>query len=247
MAAGHDVLKAAVVPDDPNEKVKLLAVTLLARSILNFDGAIRMARVQLVVEARILVRSCFENQFWIAGLKAEGDRFAERMLHDEIKSRQGRGQFLFENDRTRSSLPPDTSQRLRDWIEESRKQWPKAASLKPKAVAAGTVAAAAYVLYAQLSSDSAHPSLYALGRHIVTQSADDQTIRGIDVRPVVRPREIEDTLDLACMALLGAIIGANDVLGGTAGDLALNDLTREYQRLSGIDAAADERPADQSG
>jgi len=49
----------------------------------------------LIVEARILVRCCYENAFWIVGLNAEGDKFAEKMLQADVKSRQARVEFIF--------------------------------------------------------------------------------------------------------------------------------------------------------
>lgn len=47
---------------------KVLAMTLLARSISNFKGVVTLARQGMVVEARILARNCYENLLWIGGL-----------------------------------------------------------------------------------------------------------------------------------------------------------------------------------
>jgi hypothetical protein len=52
----------------------------------------------LVVEARVLVRSCYENFFWIGGLIAEGDKFAKKMLHADVKSKQTRAEFIYQGE-----------------------------------------------------------------------------------------------------------------------------------------------------
>ena len=64
--------------------VTILAAALLARTLSNARGALVLIGADRIVEARTMVRCCFENQFWIAGLAADGDGFADRMLQDEI-------------------------------------------------------------------------------------------------------------------------------------------------------------------
>jgi Family of unknown function (DUF5677) len=41
---------------------------LMSRTLSNFRGVFTLIENGLVVEARILVRCCFENTFWMAGL-----------------------------------------------------------------------------------------------------------------------------------------------------------------------------------
>jgi hypothetical protein len=87
-----------------------------------------------------------------------------------------------------------------------------------------------YVFYSQLSSASAHPSVTALGRYVIPHTAEE--VGGIDVDPVVSEQEIEQTLELLCQAAIGICIGVNQMLGGTGGGKALNNLADEYVALS---------------
>ena len=194
---------------------KILSVLLLARTLSNFKGALLTAKNGRVVESRILARACFENSFWISGLAGDGDKFAQRMLHDEVQSRQSRGQALFDGQATRDSLEPDTDARLREWLAESRKMFPKPKSLNPKEVANTVTGGEAYLFYTQFSSDAAHPSLTALNRYVRSWEEDGELVRGIDLEPVPNDSEIAETLNLACLALLGAAIGTNEILEGS--------------------------------
>ena len=42
----------------------MLAIMLMSRTLSNFMGVLALIENGLVVEARILVRCCFENAFW---------------------------------------------------------------------------------------------------------------------------------------------------------------------------------------
>jgi hypothetical protein len=148
------------------------------------------------------------------------------MLHDEIKRRTARGKFLFES---RIELTTNAEQRLRDWIKEhsALAKWD---ALNPKQVAALGPVANSYIFYAQLSSDSAHPSIDALNRYVVADR--DNEIRALDLEPVVPDAELVDTLSLACMAVLGVLVGVNQLIGGTNDGKDLRALSDEYKALS---------------
>lgn len=61
-----------------------------------------------------------------------------------------------------------------------------------------------YIFYSQLSSDSAHPSVSALNRYVVSNHPEGP---GFDTNPLVRPAEIEETFEYLSMAALGVCIG----------------------------------------
>jgi hypothetical protein len=233
--AAYSILATATLKLGPKGggEVDVLAVTLLARTVQNLKGVMTLAKVGLVVEARVLTRCCFENELWIAGLNAESAKFADRMLGDEVKSRQLRGELLFRAKGSRSTLKDDKGEKLRAWLQESKAAFPNAKMLSPKEVARGGTLEDAYVFYAQLSSDAAHPSLQALNRHIVTTKEDGEEIRGIDASPLPDPAEIEDTLIIACLAMLGCCIGVNQILDGTDGGKGLEALADEYRDIMG--------------
>lgn len=201
-------------------------MTLLARTISNLKGTLIMVREGRVVEARVLARCCFENQFWIGGLASDGQAFRSAMLHDEMKKRQTRGEMLF---KLNSEMEDDVEQKLRKWLRE-HKQWNDSKTLSPKQVAMKTDIGRSYIFYDQLSSDAAHPTVNALNRYIVP--ADDDGIRSIDMNPVPSDEELAYTLNIASLAVMGVLIGANQVLGDTPGGAALNALADEYKALT---------------
>ena len=103
--------------------------------------------------------------------------------------------------------------------------------LKPEDVSQIGNVDSAYIFYVQLSADAAHPSVEALSRHIATASDDDQRIQSIIAEPIPTREEIEDTLNLACVAMHDACGRVNQILGGTRGGEHFDALTDEYKRL----------------
>jgi hypothetical protein len=211
---------------------KVLALALLARTLSHLKGTLLLLREKRIVEARTITRCCYENLYWVVGLDREGEEFGRRMLHDEMSHRKHLGQFMFENDIT---LEPEIADRLRGWLRDTNKRFAAAKTLNPKQVAALSDIGRSYIFYGQLSSDSGHPSITALNRHVVPDTADE--VGGIDVEPVVKGEEIEQTLELLCQAVMGVCVGVNQMLGGTQGGSALNGLADEYVALSNQSAS----------
>jgi hypothetical protein len=58
-AAGPEILKT----DDNQGDIRLMAVSLIARSLSHMRGVFAMIRDKRIVEARVLVRCIIENQF----------------------------------------------------------------------------------------------------------------------------------------------------------------------------------------
>ena len=67
---GVDILagKPLTVTAKRFREPKVLAIMLMSRTLSNLKGKLALIENGLVVEARILVRCCFENAFWLAGL-----------------------------------------------------------------------------------------------------------------------------------------------------------------------------------
>ena len=135
---------------------RVVAVLLLIRTMSHFRGVITMARTNLLVEARILARSCFENLFYVAALREKGWKFVLEMKRDELASRHARGEFIMGlSDRKKDEdLDAKLRNLLREWAKEERK------FLNVKATALAGVTAQAYLYYSQLSADAGHPTLH---------------------------------------------------------------------------------------
>jgi hypothetical protein len=202
---------------------KILALALLCRSFRNLKGVIALASEGLVVEARTLARSCYENSFLVAGLIEKGESFVEEMYDDDVKSMRSRGEFVLED-----GVEHDMAKQLRARLDQLKAQRPKAKLLNPKEALKDSVMRRSYLFYSQLSSDAAHPSVTALKRHMVRIEEEGGWVLGLDVQPVERGTEVADTVNIACNAVLGTCVGVNQILGGTSVSPLLQQLFNEY-------------------
>ena len=150
-----------------------------------------------------------------------------KMQQDEMTHRKQRGQFMFDNS---IALEAGIDDQLRDWLRNANRAFAKEQHLSPKQVTAVSDIGRSYIFYSQLSSDAAHPSVTALNRHVIPDTAEE--VGGIDVEPIVQEKEVEETLELLCQAAMGVCVAVNEILGGTKGAHALNGLADEYIALS---------------
>jgi hypothetical protein len=212
----------------------ILSLALLCRTVGNFKGVVAMTKERLVAEARILTRSCYENLYCMGALIEQGDLFVKAMHHDQIRSFRTQGEFLLEGISSEHIGDAEFVDQLRTRVKEMRAHWPKASFLTPKETVKNSVLKQSYLIYSKLSGDAAHPSILALKRHLVRLVENGEQVLGLDVNPPERGAESTETIDLACNAMLGACVAANQILGHVP---AVNDklqkLFIEYGELSG--------------
>jgi hypothetical protein len=226
---GLDILGGApvTVTEKRFAEPKALAIMLMSRTLSNFRGVFILTDADLVVEAQILVRCCFENAFWIAGLHAEGDEFVRKMLQDEMRSRKVRGEWVLSRN---FELSEEVEKRLRQQLRSINKRATDPRSLSPKDVALSGLLREGYLIYTHLSSDAAHPTVTSLHRHVGRSEQDGEAL--IEVVPAPKQEEVIQTWDWACNAMLGACVGVNEILGGTPAGLRLKAIADEYQALT---------------
>jgi hypothetical protein len=89
MDVGIGIIAGAKVEIDREwaRNPKVIALTLLSRSLGNLKGAIGMIHQNLVVEARSLTRLACENLICTGALAARGTRFVNDLVLDEAASR----------------------------------------------------------------------------------------------------------------------------------------------------------------
>lgn len=214
---------------------KILSLALLCRTIGNFKGVVAMTKARQVVEARILTRSCYENLYVMGALIEQGDSFVEAMHGDYIRSFRSQGEFLLDGISPEHIGDADFIEQLRERLREMKSRWPKAHFLNPKEAAKSSVLKSSYLLYSKLSGDAAHPSILALRRHLVKFMENGEQIFGLDVNPPERGAESTETIDMACNAVVGACVAANQILGHLpAVNDELQELFVEYVELSGV-------------
>jgi hypothetical protein len=203
-----NIWQTNMLSNDP----KVIATLVLIRTLSNFKGMVTLAQSQMVVEARILTRCCFENLFTVVMLQQEGSKFVEQMVNDREAARKAQGERLL-----KYAVGDDPE--LRAYLRGLRKS--KAKLLNPKNVAAGPLEHG-YAYYAQLSADAGHPGLDALERYMKKTGH----ILQVNIEPVADNAEIRDTVGHACTAMIGVSVHVNTMLDGPD-DPELTALIRE--------------------
>jgi hypothetical protein len=198
---------------------KLLAVALLARTLSNFRGAVRLVEQGLLVEARVLTRCCFENLFMIGGLYSQGLEFAQKIKADDVAGRRARAKFIENNETLFESLSEETRVEMAK-AQEALQAAAKGSFVKFKDASQVGPFKEIYLAYSHYSGDAAHPTFTALMRHI-TLEAQGFTF---DVVPDPSEHQLDETLHLSCIALLGAAVVVNEMSGYTEAGKCLPEL-----------------------
>jgi hypothetical protein len=208
---------------------KVLALALLSRSLGHLKATCRLLEIGLTTEARTLTRSIFENLFMQGGLAEGGDDFVRKMVDDAAKSRQSRGSWVLDwLDEQETESPYGEGLRIN--MEKLRELYPKPRAINFSEITKDSSLKNAYLWYKQLSSDAAHPSLEALARHI-TKQTDGSLL--VSVEPSTSEKDVLDTIEWACQAFMGVVVGANQIAGPLKAGEKLPALCDEFMRLAG--------------
>jgi hypothetical protein len=192
---------------------KILSLALLCRTVGNFKGVIALTKERLVVEAKTLTRSCYENLYCIAALIEQGDDFVKAMHRDQMRSFRSQGDFLLEGIDPEHIGDAEFVEQLRVRVKEIKSRWPKATFLTPKQIVKDSVLKQSYLIYSKLSGEAAHPSIIALKRHLVKFEENGERYMGLDIDPPEKGNEFVEAIDLACNAMVGACVATNQILG----------------------------------
>jgi hypothetical protein len=235
LAVGYDVAASAAPEiarnDDHAGDIRLMAVSLIARSLSNLRATLAMVNAKRLVEARVIARCILENQFWLVGFANDPDRFRQIIIDDDLNRRGLKGRTLFET----GEMPDEVEKGLRQWMRDN-KSWKTSKSITPKQLARDAQVGDAYVFYDYLSSD-AHPTVSALNRYVV--STDGKEISGIDLDPEPSEEELVETTGLGCFGLVNVLVGGCTILKSDAAQ-EVDELAREYLRLMATTAKARE-------
>jgi len=210
---------------------KVVALTLLARTVGNFEAALLLLDDGRAVEARTLVRCCFENFFWAAALAKKGDEFVRHMELDDAASRKRRAKGLLEW-AGQQDHDLDFAKNLEAFVEDLDKKNPKAPLINQKTAAEHGTIKPAYIFYGELSNDAAHPSATSLSRHVTWDDESNDAQFTVHARPMPVEGEVEQTYEFACNAMLGVCVAVNQALGGTESGERLWTLGDAFRALS---------------
>jgi hypothetical protein len=187
-------------------------------------GVVVMMRENRIVEARMLVRGCLENEYFLGALKDNPKKFWQELQEDDVLHRQQRGQHYFSG---AGGVDENVSRRLREWLKKSRVEHPKPRAISPKSIAADNPI---YIAYAQMSSDAGHASLTSLNRYIIR--GEDRVPRFTPHAPVTEEETI-DTYRWVALSLIHSLGTVHAILGSPE-DEGIRDIVQNYGRLLGM-------------
>jgi hypothetical protein len=215
----------------------VVALTLLARTLGHFQATAQLLGSKHVVEARTLTRCCWENLFWIAALSKKGDEFVKAMELDDAANRMKRANNLLQWARTQDQ-PLDFLEKLEAFHTGVKEKHGKVGAIRHEQAAKDGGVGDGYQIYRELSSDAAHPSAVSLSRHVTWSGPESGQIFTVHALPTLDAREIEDTLEVLCSAMLGVIVAANEITGGTAAGEPLTALADHFKAMSNANKIA---------
>lgn len=198
---GQKLLMSLTIKDNNTELVK---ATLFIRGLSALQGAILLAERGMTLEARTLIRGCFETLFYIGAINKD-PAFIDKLVPDDAKSRRAIANALLKT-------PDGLTQADINILTTALKEFEKIDNIKDiKAIDAAKNAGleGIYdVYYRALSNDAAHPSILSLNRHVKVDT--NQNISNLHWGPDVQ--DVADTLkalSAAGMHLIALMESAN--------------------------------------
>jgi Family of unknown function (DUF5677) len=199
----------------------VVGIALLMRTLSNFQGTILMAERGMAAEAGTLARCCFENAVFLGTLRKEGDKFLAGMQMADRYSVKAMARWLVRVPDRLEHAPRGAKQRLEGLINDIKQQIPGFERAEFKALADRAGLADAYVQYAVLSRQAAHPSAQSLDRYFISGGGVTPLLGMRWGAYVGDPDEIGLTLNMACLAMLEVCESTCDILADTG---ALSDV-----------------------
>jgi hypothetical protein len=118
------------VTEQGSADIRIIGLTLLARTLSNLRAAVALTEDGFIVEAKVIARCCFENSYWVGALVKEGERFRTSMVQHEMKHKRMRAQTIFSTTAKTGDLEGRIGDKLRQWMraykqyEDSRSRAP---------------------------------------------------------------------------------------------------------------------------
>jgi hypothetical protein len=242
-AKGVDVFEGADVPvtEDGTRDPRVVALTLLARSMSQARSVVLLLDNNRVVEARTLTRSVYENMFWAAALVKKGDAFIEAIELDDITSRKKRAAGLLDWAKAQGEIA-DYHASLEAFRDRLWDDHGKTDDIKLIQAAQAGGVSHGYNVYRELSNDAAHPSSASLSRHVtLAEDGANGPPFTLHAEPPNDPMEAVDTLELLASALLGVIIAVNETVGFVNAGERLDAIAADFRQFSASNKADRER------
>ena len=201
-----------------------------ARSVSTARAVVHLISLGHVVEARMLARSIFENEFYLYRLARDGSAFVREMVADEVDHRGALGETMFKEEQAREAMGEEGRARMRAFIKGLRQEARTRSRSSQKTPSPGPDVSAAYAYYQELVV-RCRPSFDHSAQSDVVETTENEIV-GLSLRPRIKDGEAMDTAFLAAVALLGVCISANKAFDGTTGGKRLEELVAEYYEIA---------------
>lgn len=226
---GQQAVKRESVVGSGLSDVEPLIFLLLVRMLSNFQGAILMAERGALVESRTLSRTCLETVFCLAALARGGEDYVQRMSRAILDERKKAANWILSKPAICQLMGKEHIDKLHSYMNQVANRLDKIKGLGIEEMARQGNLEALYTWYRQLSGDAAHPTLDALERYLVTDSAGKTAIRW---GPDCDSDELGWTILLSCNWLFAGLYAADEKLGLQLSKTSFADLWSRFQALS---------------
>lgn len=225
-----------VIGEEGAKDPKVLALLLLLRLMSGFQGVILLIERGMVVEARTLARSCYENMYCLVSLQKFGSEFSARMIGDDLASRKATANWLLQREARLDYAGADAAKKLRETVYEIDANHENIGRHVFEQIAERAEIGDMYMFYRQLSWDAAHPSLQALSRYVLEHQPG--TPNELRWGPECDSDEIGKTLDITLPGMFAALVAGSELVGSGTAPPELNALWLEYkariERTAGV-------------
>jgi Family of unknown function (DUF5677) len=209
---------------------KVIALTLLCRTLGQMKGAVLLLQERMFVEAQVLVRCCIENLICIGAVSKTGDAFVDELLRADAASKKKHANMVIDSyaeDEERT----DSVIRLLEVVKGIKASHPKAMPLNTKKLAEDNPVGSSYLMFSILSEQAVHVSASSLARHLGRDIEGDKIFLRIDIAPDPTDVQLVKLLLELLDSVLGVIVGANEIVGGTNAGTKLGGLNSELDSI----------------
>lgn len=232
MDVGIEVVAQAHVELGPKwaKEPKVIALTILCRTLGNMKGAVSLVTQRLLIEAQVLTRCCTENLICIGALLQTGDAFVHELLRADAASKKKQAGMAIET-YGKSEERAESVIRLGEIVKAIEAKHPKAKPLNTKELSKKNPVGLSYVMFSVLSERAAHVSLTSLGRHLGRDLEGDNVYLRVDIAPDPTGKQLDELLLELLGTVLGVIVGTNEIVGGTKPGRELQALMEDFEGL----------------
>jgi hypothetical protein len=198
-----------------------MALALLARTLSNLKAAILLLDNSQIVEARIVVRCCIENFFWMGALIKDGEVFIKKMHRDALFQIKTIDQFFHQH---KLASHDELDEKSRTFARKLHKNKFKHKTFSIKEVAGNKW----YSVFSMISIDAAHPSIVALRRYFAGDTSGDLRF---EYNPAMGVEELDATFDYLAFACVGICIGVDELFENKIGGNMLRGVVASHSAL----------------